>query len=118
MREPDGLALSSRNAYLSPAQREQALTLSRSLRRADELASAGERDAATILAGMGDVFAQQLEVEVDYVALVDPETFEAVEHLTSGTETLAAVAARVGATRLIDNRLITPAEHAREEQDA
>lgn len=104
VREPDGLAMSSRNAYLSPAEREQALAISRSLNRATSLASAGERTAEKILAGMRDVLHQSPGVEVEYLALVDPENLKPVRKL-AGT-TLAAIAAKVGKTRLIDNCLL------------
>ena len=104
VREADGLAMSSRNAYLSAAEREQSLTLSRSLRRAAELAAAGERDAATILAAMRELYRAAPGVRLEYLALANPDTLESVSRLTGPT--LAAVAAFVGKTRLIDNQIL------------
>ena len=104
VRDADGLALSSRNAYLSPAQREQALALSRSLRLAKELAAAGEQSSAAILERMHALFAAVPEVQIDYLALVDPDTLADVTRI-EGT-VVAAAAARVGGTRLIDNEII------------
>ena len=106
VREPDGLALSSRNQYLQPEHRAQALVLSRSLRRADELAAGGERDAGQIVAAMRTLLDAEPDVRLDYAALVDPQTLIDVETLTGPT--LAAVAAHVGGTRLIDNQIIAP----------
>lgn len=104
VREPDGLAFSSRNAYLSPAAREQALLASRSLRLAAELVEAGQRDAAVILARMRELFAGAPDLRIDYLALVDPETLAEVRQVDGPT--LAAIAAFVGGMRLIDNQLL------------
>jgi pantoate--beta-alanine ligase len=104
VREPDGLAMSSRNAYLTAQQREQALVLHRSLRRAAELVAAGERDAKAVLAEVQKLFASEPGVRVEYFVLVDPETLEDVERIDQ--KALAAVAAVVGTTRLIDNLVI------------
>jgi pantoate--beta-alanine ligase len=104
VRDADGLALSSRNAYLSLAERAQALVLSRAVRRVEALAAAGERRAGALVASARDVLASQPAVRVDYVAVVDWATLEPVETATPGT--LFAVAAWVGATRLIDNAVI------------
>lgn len=106
VREPDGLALSSRNAYLDAGQRRQALVLGRSLRLAAELVAAGERRAEKLLERMRAMFAAEPQVRVDYLALVDPQTLADVERVDAPT--LAAVAARVGSTRLIDNQLLYP----------
>ena len=106
VRESDGLALSSRNVYLSPDERRQALVLSRSLQTATQLVSSGEQSADRILAAMHSVFATEPLVHFDYIALVDPVTLQPVSHLASPT--IAAVAARVGKTRLIDNTLLEP----------
>ena len=107
IREADGLALSSRNAYLSAEQRKQALTLSRSLQQAEELVASGERDVSTVLAAMREVFAAESAVQLDYLALVNPDTLVDVQTIDSPT--VALVAARVGNTRLIDNRLLSAA---------
>ncbi|MBX3415540.1 MAG: pantoate--beta-alanine ligase [Pirellulales bacterium] len=106
VREADGLALSSRNVYLSATERRQALALSRSLARASELVAAGERDAGAILASMQGIFAAEPTIAIDYIALADPDTLLPVEELRGST--IAAIAARVGKTRLIDNRLLDP----------
>ncbi len=105
VREADGLAMSSRNAYLSATEREQALALGRSLNGAAELTAAGERDAETILAAMRQVLRQSPGVELEYLVLVDPDNLAPVAKLTKTT--LAAVAAKVGKTRLIDNHLLS-----------
>jgi pantoate--beta-alanine ligase len=104
VREPDGLALSSRNVYLSSAEREQALLLNRSLILAEELISAGESEAETVVEKMRAFLAQGPLVRLEYAAVVDPDTLEPVTTIDS--KVLGAVAAFVGKTRLIDNRLI------------
>jgi pantoate--beta-alanine ligase len=103
VREPDGLAMSSRNARLSGEQRERALALSQALQAAGRGAADGERDAeALISAARAALLA--CGVEPEYVQLVDPETFEQREQLER--EALLVIAARVGETRLIDNALL------------
>ena len=104
VREPDGLALSSRNLYLSPAERNQALTLSRALRQAGALIAAGERRASALIEAARQTFAAEPAIRIDYIELVDWATLEPVETAASGT--LFAVAAWVGATRLIDNTVL------------
>ena len=101
VREPDGLALSSRNAYLSAAERAQALSLSRAVRQVEALAAQGERRAQVLIAAARAAFAAEPAVRVDFIALVDWATLEPVEAAAAGT--LFAVAAWVGTTRLIDN---------------
>ena len=101
VREPDGLAMSSRNRYLSAEERRQALVLSRALRTVQELAGSGERRTQVLIEAAQRVFASEPAVRVDYVAAVDWATLEAVDVLAPGT--LFAVAAFVGTTRLIDN---------------
>lgn len=112
VRETDGLARSSRNAYLTPAEREQALALSRALRAGTAAAEAGA-DAPGVLAAARGILDAADGVDLDYVALVDPAT---VEDLAPGAvgPGLLLVAARVGATRLIDNSAveIAPARRA------
>jgi len=107
VREPDGLALSSRNAYLSPEERTQARCLSRALTAAERLVAAGERDAGRVVAGARAVIAQAPAVRPDYVELVDAETLRPVA--TIERPALLALAAFVGSTRLIDNRVLRPA---------
>lgn len=104
VREPDGLALSSRNAYLSPAERTRALTLSRAIRQVETLAAAGQRSAASLIAAARQTFAAEPTLRVDYIELVDWATLEPAE--TARPNTLFAVAAWVGQTRLIDNTVI------------
>jgi len=104
VREADGLALSSRNVYLSADQRRQALVLSRALKAVEELVAKGERGAGSLIGAARAVFARELAVRVDYVALVDWATLEAVGRAEPGT--LFAVAAWVGETRLIDNTIL------------
>jgi pantoate--beta-alanine ligase len=104
VREPDGLAMSSRNAYLTPDERRRAAALSRALRAAEEVAASGERSAEAALAAAR----AELErdgIEPEYLEARDPESLAAVESL-NGRPVLIAVAARVGAARLIDNTLI------------
>jgi len=105
VREPDGLALSSRNARLSPTQREQALALVRGLEAARSAARAGERSAQALLE-CGRATMAEHGVEPEYLALVDPATLEPVERLRRPA--LLAVAARIGETRLIDNLILEP----------
>jgi pantoate--beta-alanine ligase len=105
VREPDGLALSSRNRYLSPAERAQALVLCRAIRQAEALASAGERRSSALIAAARRSFAAVPEVRIDYIAAVDWATLDPVEIAAPGT--LFAVAAWVGQTRLIDNTIVS-----------
>jgi len=106
VREPDGLALSSRNAYLSAAERRQALVLRRALARIEELAQAGETSAERLRAEALVVLAAEPAAQLDYLELVHPETLEPVADLTQGA--LAAVSAFLGNTRLIDNIVLPP----------
>lgn len=115
VREADGLAMSSRNAYLDREQRKRALVLHRSLLRVQELADAGERDAAKLAAAGREEIAGENGVRLDYFEIVNAETLDPVEDVSGGA--LVAVAAVVGTTRLLDNLLlgvpsgaITPAQ--------
>ena len=101
VRESDGLALSSRNRYLSREERLAARALSRALRRGAELVQQGTRNASRVLAVMHDDIAQSPLVRLEYLAIVDPRTMSEVAELD--TLAYAIVAARVGNTRLIDN---------------
>jgi pantoate--beta-alanine ligase len=100
VREPDGLALSSRNLYLDPAERRAAASLSAALREASTAYAAGERDPDRLRAVLLDRLSAEPLVTVDYAELVDPATFRK-------PGTLAVVAARVGKTRLIDNHEVS-----------
>ncbi len=106
VREADGLAMSSRNRYLSPEERRHALTLWRALQVAEALVKNGERQAERLLEAMRAVFAAVPEVRVDYLAVVDADTLLPVQDVRAGA--LLAVAAYVGTTRLIDNLLLPP----------
>ena len=103
VRESDGLALSSRNQFLSPAQRQAGLVLFRSLTRARTLLEAGERDSAVILSAMNELIRQEPMAEPDYIAIVDTQTLEPLKQIAG--DALVAMAARFGKTRLIDNLL-------------
>jgi pantoate--beta-alanine ligase len=105
VREPDGLAMSSRNTYLSPEERVAAASLSEGLFSAERLFASGERDGAALVAAMLAPVLEHPSVQADYATVVDADTFEAVTAVTGPA--LALVAAHVGRTRLIDNvRLI------------
>ena len=104
VREKDGLAMSSRNVYLDPQQRQQALVLHRSLMRAQTLYDTGERHAAKLIAEAEQEFAARPGVRLDYFEIVDPDTLDPVADVAGGA--LVAAAAFVGNTRLIDNILL------------
>jgi pantoate--beta-alanine ligase len=105
VREGDGLALSSRNAYLSKAERTRAAGLSRALRSAAAVIEAGERDSATAAAAARSEL-ERHQIDAEYLALVDPETLAPVAQIDAPV--LVAVAARIGRARLIDNLIATP----------
>ncbi|MGB8029452.1 MAG: pantoate--beta-alanine ligase [Terracidiphilus sp.] len=104
VRDADGLAISSRNVYLKPSERAQALTLSRAVGHVESLVAQGERRANMLLASAHGVFAEEPDIRIDYIVLVDWSTLEPVETAAPGT--LFAVAAHVGKTRLIDNTIL------------
>jgi pantoate--beta-alanine ligase len=104
VREADGLALSSRNAYLSAEERMRALILSRVILETKARVAGGERRSGTLIAAALETFATEPEICVDYVELVNWATLEPVETAAPGN--LFAVAAWVGATRLIDNTIL------------
>jgi pantoate--beta-alanine ligase len=106
VRESDGLAMSSRNAYLSPQERKSALVLSRSLAQVKKLFEQGERRTAELGTAGREIFAEEPPIRLDYFEIVNPETLEPVEHINNPA--LVAVAAFVGGTRLIDNIVLTP----------
>lgn len=108
VREPDGVARSSRNAYLNAEERRAARVLYRSLCRARELLQAGERQVEAILREMQAVVGQEPQAQVDYIAVVEADTLEPQPRVTGGT--LIALAVRIGSARLIDNMMV-------EEQD-
>ena len=104
VREPDGLAMSSRNSYLSPLERQQAVVLSRSLELALELALGGERNASEIVRRMRELIESGGGVLIDYIVVADAETLEELSQLPGPAVVL--VAGRVGSTRLIDNAIL------------
>lgn len=105
VRESDGLAMSSRNVYLSPEERKNAVALFRSLRFAEDAVRKGERAVETIRRGMEEILWNARVSAVDYIAFVRPETFEEVEKIDP-PNILVALAVRFGKTRLIDNIVI------------
>jgi pantoate--beta-alanine ligase len=105
VRDADGLALSSRNAYLTSAQRAQALTLNRAIRHVESLVAEGERRADLLIEAARDIFAAETAVRIDFIVLVDWSTLLSVATATPGS--LFAVAAYVGSTRLIDNTVLS-----------
>jgi pantoate--beta-alanine ligase len=110
VRGPDGLAMSSRNAYLNREERARALVLPRSLERAQQEFQAGERISAKLIATAKEVFAREPQVVLDYFEIVDPDTLEPVERISG--KSLLAVAAHIGSTRLIDNLVLADAPFA------
>ncbi len=108
VRESDGLAMSSRNRYLSVGARQRALVLWKSLQTAVRLVAEGQRDAAEIIAQMRGVIETAEDARIDYVALVDPDTLEPVA--TIAGRTLAVLAIKIENTRLIDNCILEPAK--------
>lgn len=104
VREPDGLALSSRNAYLSPEQRAQGLGLSAALRAADRAWQGGESDAAALVRVMASECARFSELAPDYIEAVDPIRLQPVSRAEPGT--ILTLAGRVGGTRLLDNHIL------------
>ncbi len=111
-RDPDGLAMSSRNRYLSATERQQALALSRALHAAERQAAAGVHDPAVLLAEAHAILDQEPAVRLDYLAAVDPDTLLPASELGNGI--LLTVAAFVGTTRLIDNVILAGAPPAPE----
>jgi pantoate--beta-alanine ligase len=106
VRERDGLAMSSRNAYLSPDQRKKALALSGALRAAGDVFIAGARDPHQLVKAAHRVLADTPEIQVEYVEAVDAKTLQQTERIERPV--VVAIAARLGTTRLIDNMVFTP----------
>jgi pantoate--beta-alanine ligase len=107
VREPDGLALSSRNRYLNPQQRQAAVVLNRALERAQQAVDAGERRGDRIRQILCETLKLDSMAEVDYAEVADAETLERLGDIGKSTRAVALVAARFGTTRLIDNTLLT-----------
>lgn len=111
LRDPDGLAMSSRNAYLSPAEREHGLCLSRALRKVAEMTSAGEQDLDKLRQTLQAEIQSTEGVILDYAVIVDLETLAELSCVTP--QMVALVAARVGTTRLIDNQILDATKTAK-----
>ena len=103
VREEDGLAMSSRNVYLSSTERKEALVLHRSLELAKKIISTGERRVSIILSDMAELFSEIPSAHLDYIKIVEADTFEIVDVLKSGREYYILIACKIGKTRLIDN---------------
>ena len=101
IRDPDGLALSSRNRYLTPDERQHALVLHRTLTHIEQRITSGTHDTTTLLREGNQILQAEPTVRTDYLAIVDPNTLTPVDHVHPGS--LIAVAAWIGGTRLIDN---------------
>ncbi len=108
IRETDGLAMSSRNRYLSAAEREMATCLSKALQRVSDLADAGETDIDVLESTMQSILSQAGVSQIDYARVVDADTLDTLTSLKS--QSVALIAVRIGVTRLIDNRVIRPNE--------
>jgi len=106
VREADGVAMSSRNAYLTPEQRRKAVRLNRSLREAQTLVQGGEKTGGAILKKVREVLAEGDDVRIDYAQLCNPGTLQEVTRITGPT--LLALAVHVGVARLIDNSVLNP----------
>jgi pantoate--beta-alanine ligase len=106
VREPDGVAMSSRNAYLAPDERRASAALYRSLKLAEALWRDGERDAEALRRAMNELLNAEPLVRLAYLSIADPETLEEVERVED--RALVSLAARVGTTRLIDNTVLPP----------
>jgi pantoate--beta-alanine ligase len=106
IREPDGLAMSSRNVYLNEKDRAKALLLNYSLKQAAEIIKAGERNTAVVIKKINNNFIKESSIQLNYIRIVNAESFKEVDQLESGKDYYCLIAAKVGTTRLIDNNLI------------
>jgi pantoate--beta-alanine ligase len=106
VREPDGLAMSSRNIYLTADERQKALLLSQSLNEAKKLIDEGERNVLSIVKKMNSNFIPEKSIQLNYITIVSIESFAEAEILEAGKSYFILIAAKVGKTRLIDNLLV------------
>lgn len=106
VREKDGLAMSSRNVYLSKEERKDALSISQAIAAAESAVKSGETSSAKIVKLMKDMISQKPSAKIDYIEIVDPKTLEPID--TVSGEALAALAVFIGKTRLIDNAVLKP----------
>lgn len=104
MREPDGLAMSSRNIYLTPGQRKQAVVLYESLMHAKKIIEQGERNGEHVKKQIRSMIEQQPDAKIDYIEIVDTSNLNPVKHLQG--EILIALAVKIGKPRLIDNVIV------------
>ncbi len=104
VREPDGLAISSRNQYLSPQQRKDATAIYKSLQRCQELVNTGVKDSKKIIAEMQKILRQEPSIKIEYISIVDAEMLQNLDQIAG--KVLVAIAAKIGPARLIDNILI------------
>ena len=104
VREKDGLALSSRNQYLTEEQRKEALLINKALKKCNAMVQSGQRDCTTLIEAMHDILSRGEHIEIDYIKIVNTETVEDIEQISR--KALVAVAAKLGKTRLIDNIII------------
>jgi pantoate--beta-alanine ligase len=107
IRETDGLALSSRNIYLTPDDRTKALLLNKSLLKAKEVIDSGERNVKKIVKSMNTYFAAEKTIHLNYIRIVKAEDFIEAEELEEGENYYVLIAAKIGNVRLIDNILIS-----------
>lgn len=107
IRESDGLAMSSRNVYLSKQERSDATALYRSLQAAKKIIESGERKVSLVLSEMNSLYNSISSAQLDYIKIVESDTFELVDELTEGKVFFVLVACKIGKTRLIDNILVT-----------
>lgn len=107
VREPDGLAMSSRNIYLTEEDRKKALMLVKSLNEAKKLIDGGERSTLSIIKKMNNNFIPEKSIQMNYISIVEVDSFSEVEILEAGKSYFILIAAKVGKTRLIDNLLIS-----------
>ena len=105
VREPDGLAMSSRNSYLTPEQRKSAISLSQSLQNARAMVESGTTNVAEIIRAISEFIQSHTETNIDYIAVCDPETLDDIDRIERPA--LIALAVKVGKTRLIDNSFLT-----------
>lgn len=108
VREEDGIAMSSRNAYLNQEERKAAIVLSQSLKKAEEMVEKGERDSGVIINKMKEMISQEPLAKIDYVEVVDMDNLDPVNRIEK--EALSALAVYVGKARLIDNTILRPKE--------
>ena len=106
IREPDGLAMSSRNSYLTPDQRSSALSLNQALQKARRMVEDGVRQSKQVITAVTELIRSNPETRIDYIAICDPETLDDIN--TMDRPVLMALAVYVGNTRLIDNSILVP----------